>query len=257
MVDTDDDHIEGLAASARRMAGAVRVRIGVGAGVVLLIAALAVAVAISAFTPHGATRTVTTLTAATGPPGTAAADGAATGATGATDAGGRVSGAAQGRATQAAAAPAPLFVHVLGAVRNPGLFQVHAGARVVDAVAAAGGFADDANQGGVNLARVIADGEQIVVPRVGEDLPPPPAATSGGAAGTAAGAGAATTTTPVNINTATTAELETLPRIGPAMAQRIVDWRTTNGRFTSIDDLLSVTGIGQKTLDGFKDLVRL
>jgi competence protein ComEA len=182
----------------------------------------------------------------------------ATGAAGAADARGRVSGAARAPETQGAPAPAPLFVHVLGAVRTPGLFQVHDGARVVDAVAAAGGFADDANQGGVNLARVIADGEQIVVPRVGEDLPPPASgAASGGAAGTATGAGGVTPTTPVNINTATTAELERLPRIGPAMAQRIVDWRTTNGRFTSVDDLLSVTGIGQKTLDEFKDLVRL
>lgn len=247
MVDADDEHIEGLAASARRISGAVRVRIGVGAGVVLLIAALAVAVAISAFAPRGDTRTVTAITAATGAPGSSSVP---------------VGTEATGRGSPAAAAtavPVRLFVHVLGAVRNPGLFQVHAGARVVDAVAAAGGFADDANQGGVNLARTIADGEQIVVPRVGEDLPPPPA---GGAAGGAVGAaggggGGVTATAPVNINTATTAELETLPRIGPAMAQRIVDWRTANGRFTSIDDLLSVTGIGQKTLDGFKDLVRL
>lgn len=244
MVDAGAEHIEGLAASARRLPGAVRVRIGVGAGVVLLIAALAVAIAVSAFAPRGETRTVTAMTASTAPPGDA-------GARGSTDAAGAVPSTGQ-----APAVAVPLFVHVLGAVRSPGLFQVHPGARVVDAVAAAGGFSDDANQAGVNLARPIADGEQITVPRVGEDLPPPPVGAGGTAPG-AVGGGAPGNVAPVNINTATTAELETLPRIGPAMARRIVDWRTANGRFTSIDDLLSVTGIGPKTLDGFRSLVTL
>lgn len=256
MVDAGAEHIEGLAASARRVPGAVRVRIGVGAGVVLLVAALAVAIAVSAFAPRGETRTVTAMTASTAPPRDASTPGtgggAGTSAGDSTDAAGAVPGA--GRAP---AVPAPLFVHVLGAVRNPGLFQVHAGARVVDAVAAAGGFSDDVNQAGVNLARPIADGEQITVPRVGEDLPPPPPAGAGGTAPGAVRGGGPGNVVRVNINTATTAELETLPRIGPAMAQRIVDWRTANGRFTSIDDLLSVTGIGPKTLDGFRNLVTL
>jgi competence protein ComEA len=135
-------------------------------------------------------------------------------------------------------------------VKDPGLFQLHDGARVVDAVAAAGGFTDDAQQGGVNLARVVSDGEQLVVPRVGEA---PPASAVGG--GAAAAPGSVAPGAKVNINTATATELETLPRIGPAMAQRIVDWRTANGRFSTVDDLLSVTGIGEKTFDGLKDQV--
>lgn len=211
----------------------VRLRIGVGAGIVLLIAALVIAVAVSALAPHGSSQTVTAVTAASG---------------------------ASSRATDAPGAPArtdgpssPLFVHVLGAVKNPGLFQLHDGARVVDAVAAAGGFTSDAEQGGVNLARVVSDGEQLVVPKVGES--PPAAGGGGGVPGGAGGAGASVPGAKININTATASQLEALPRIGPAMAQRIVDWRGTNGRFSTVDDLLSVTGIGQKTFDGLKDLV--
>lgn len=231
-MDADDnsDGLASLAPGARRVPRGVRLRIGVGAGIVLLIAALVVAVAVSALAPHGSSQTVTAVTAASGasqgstdaPGGPASTDGPAT----------------------------PLFVHVLGAVKDPGLFQLHDGARVVDAVAAAGGFTNDAEQGGVNLARVVSDGEQLVVPRVGET--PPVSAGGGGAAGAP---GVAEPGAKVNINTATATELEALPRIGPAMAQRIVDWRTANGRFSTIDDLMSVTGIGEKTFDGLKDQV--
>ncbi len=140
---------------------------------------------------------------------------------------------------------AELYVHVSGAVREPGLYVVPAGSRLVDAVAAAGGFAKDAARDAVNLARTVSDGEQIAVPRKGEETAP--AAGPGG--GTGPGGGK------VNLNTADEAALDTLPRIGPAIAQRIIQWREDNGRFTSVEDLLAVPGIGEKMLASLRDLV--
>ena len=142
-----------------------------------------------------------------------------------------------------------LYVHVSGAVARPGLYRLEGGARLVDAVAAAGGFAEDADEAGVNLARPVSDGEQVVVPVVGAA----PAAGSGAAGGGAAGGVAGDAR--VNLNTATVADLDTLPRVGPAIAQRIIDWRTTNGRFSAVDDLLSVPGIGEKMLESLRPLV--
>lgn len=138
----------------------------------------------------------------------------------------------------ASAAPAgSIYVHVLGAVLAPGLYELREGDRIVDAIAVAGGFAEGADQTQLNLARQVADGEQIVVPVMGEAVPP----------GEQSGK--------VNLNTATLEQLETLPRVGPALAQRILDWREANGRFSSIEDLTSVTGIGSKTFEGMRDLV--
>ena len=138
-----------------------------------------------------------------------------------------------------------LYVHVAGAVREPGLYRLDAGDRVADAIARAGGFADDAQRDAVNLARPVADGEQIVVPVVGAETVAPASGTGGGASG------------PLDLNTATREQLDELPRVGPAMADRILEWRKTNGRFTSVDDLLSVPGIGEKMLAGLRDLVRV
>lgn len=135
---------------------------------------------------------------------------------------------------------AALYVHVSGAVDRPGLYRLDSGARVVDAVTAAGGFADDADRSAINLARPISDGEQLHIAVVGE-------APETGAP--VAGVGR------VNLNTADAAALDTLPRVGPAIAERIIAWREANGRFTSVDDLLSVPGIGEKMLAGLKDLV--
>lgn len=144
-------------------------------------------------------------------------------------------------------AQAELFVHVSGAVNKPGLIRLAPGSRVVDAVEAAGGFTDGADPAGLNLARRLQDGEQLRAPVVGEAVPVDgDAVASGGAA-----AGGAL----LDLNTASTAQLESLPRIGPAMAQRIVDWRASNGRFGAVTDLLKVTGIGQKLFDGIKDKV--
>jgi competence protein ComEA len=140
---------------------------------------------------------------------------------------------------------AEVFVHVAGAVRAPGLYRLVDGARVVDAVAAAGGYADDADRGVLNLARTVSDGEQIVVPVIGAVAAPP----AGASAPAGGGDGR------VNLNTADATALDTLPRIGPAMAQRILDWRDDNGRFTSVDDLLAVPGIGDKMLEALRELV--
>lgn len=136
-----------------------------------------------------------------------------------------------------------LYVHVFGAVARPGLYRVEDGARVVDVIAAAGGMTPDADATAVNLARRLTDGEQLQVPVLG--AAPPAAAGAPGIAGDGR----------VNLNTADVAALDTLPRIGPAIAQRIIDWREANGRFTSVDDLLSVPGIGDKMLAGLRDLV--
>ena len=139
-----------------------------------------------------------------------------------------------------AGAPASLYIHVAGAVTAPGLYVLPEGSRVVDAVAAAGGFAADADEQALNLARPLGDGEQLHVARRGEAPP---------AAAVPAGDGR------VNLNTADAQQLDTLPRIGPAMAERIISWREANGRFTSVEDLLAVPGIGEKMLASLRDLV--
>ncbi|MDQ1084107.1 MULTISPECIES: helix-hairpin-helix domain-containing protein [Microbacterium] len=144
-------------------------------------------------------------------------------------------------------AEAGLYVHVAGAVKEAGLYRLDAGDRVADAIAQAGGFADDADRDGVNLARPVADGEQIVVPVVGAETSEP-----GGAGDDGSASGGL-----IDLNTATREQLDTLPRVGPAMADRIIEWRETNGRFTSVDDLQSVPGIGEKMLAALRDLVRV
>jgi competence protein ComEA len=138
------------------------------------------------------------------------------------------------------ASPAGILVHVLGAVAEPGLYSLADGDRIVDAVAAAGGFTEEADQAALNLARAVGDGEQVYVPVAGEEPPPEAAGEQGGL---------------IDLNTADVAELETLPGLGPELAGRIVEWREQNGRFASVDDLLNVTGIGAKTVSGLADLV--
>lgn len=139
------------------------------------------------------------------------------------------------------AAAAQLYVHVSGSVVSPGLYALSADARVADAIAAAGGFADDADVASVNLARKVDDGEQVIV-----------ASTA-----TTDGQSPSVADTRININTATAAELETLPRIGPALAQRIIEWREANGQFSSVEDLKLVSGIGDKLFSGIVELVRV
>jgi len=250
------DPLAQLHPSAR--AATPRVRVGIGAAIVLLILALVIAVVVAAFTQQSGSAVVS-------PGGTTTSLSPNGSVTGSGSAGGMVSSAppsapghgADGLAGDAAAGDggasqgAFLFVHVLGAVRRPGLFQLAEGARVVDAIAAAGGLSEVGDPAGVNLARPVSDGEQLYVPARGEAQPQAPP--GGGTVGNPAAGGVAAG--PVNLNTATAADLDSLPRIGPAMAQRIIDFRTANGRFSSVDELRNVAGIGQKTFDGLKDLV--
>ncbi len=140
-----------------------------------------------------------------------------------------------------------VVVHVVGQVREPGLQRLPPGSRVADALAAAGGATRGADLARVNLARVLVDGEQVVVPAPGD--PDPPGAP---AAGTGGGSGAGA---PVSLNTADLAGLDTLPGVGPVLAQRIVDWRSQHGRFTSVDELGEVSGIGEKLLERLRPLV--
>lgn len=141
----------------------------------------------------------------------------------------------------------PLLVQVTGAVRHPGVVSLPAGARTLDAVAAAGGATAAADEAGLNLVAPLADGQQVVVPRRGA-VQAAPAATPGAAASTASGA-------KVSIGAADAEQLETLPRIGPALAARIIAWRAAHGGFHTVDDLKNVSGIGPKTFAGLRDLV--
>jgi competence protein ComEA len=149
-----------------------------------------------------------------------------------------------------------LIVNVVGAVRAPGVVRVDAGARVVDAIAAAGGADADADLVRLNLAAPVADGARIAVPKVGEPAPAlDPAAVSGGGGGGSGGGGPTDSTGPINLNTATAAELEELPGIGPATAAAIVSDRDAHGPFASVDDLSRVRGIGPAKLEQLADLV--
>ncbi|GLI29046.1 hypothetical protein ARHIZOSPH14_32880 [Agromyces rhizosphaerae] len=204
--DSDDPGAD-LAPSARRP----RLRIGVGAAVVLFLGSLAGAALLSAWSGGGGTVE-------------APADGPAP-------------------ATESSVVleEPVLLVHVAGAVRRPGLVQLAQGARVVDAIAAAGGLAEDAAADAVNLARPVADGEQLVVPVVGEAADAAPPGVSGDGR--------------VRLSTADQATLETLPGIGPALAQRIIDWRAANGGFSDVEQLREVAGIGEVTLGRLRELV--
>lgn len=147
--------------------------------------------------------------------------------------------------------PDTLIVHVVGRVKNPGIVTVPAGARVADAIEAAGGAKGKVNFAELNLARTLEDGEQI---RVGLSPAFEPTSASGVA-------GSGQTESPdgaprkVNLNSASATELETLPGVGPVTAQSIIDWRAANQRFGSVEDLLDIRGIGEATLERLRPLV--
>lgn len=147
-------------------------------------------------------------------------------------------------------------VHVAGKVATPSVVSVPSGARVVDAITAAGGMAKDADLASVNLARPAVDGEQIVVLAHGEQAPPQaPAPAKPGVSASSPAAQSPAGTAQVNLNTADLAQLETLPGVGPVLAERIIQWRTDNGKFTSVEDLDEVSGVGEKTFERLAPLV--
>ncbi len=217
--------------------------------VVVLLLAAGVTIAVVAFSSGGAV-------AVTGEAshGDASQSASGHGESGHGEAG--VSGA-QGQTASGGAAAAPqsqeVFVHVVGAVATPGVVALPSGSRVEEAVARAGGASDSADLSGVNLARAVVDGEQLRIPAIGEPPPPGaapsvPGASTGGIANGSPGG-------PLNLNAATEAELDALPGIGPALASRIVEWRTANGKFLSAEQLDEVSGIGPKLLERLLPLV--
>ena len=134
-----------------------------------------------------------------------------------------------------------IYVHVAGSVKSPGIYQLDSGTRVYDAVLAAGGFTSKANQASVNMARALNDGEQLLI---------------------SSGSGPqafdnSMTSSLISLNQASASQLEDLPGVGPALAGRMIDWRTANGGFKAKEDLLNVAGIGDKLFASVKDLVTL
>lgn len=169
-----------------------------------------------------------------------------------------VAPAAEGMAATAApgvseadspAAEAVLLVHVIGQVLEPGVVELPLGSRVIDAVRAAGGVTDEADPASLNLARPVVDGEQVWVGAPGEEPPPGLLA---GPAGTGTGGAAGGPGGPVlviDLNQAGQAQLEELPGIGPVTAGHILAWREQHGRFTAVEELMEVSGIGEKTFE--------
>jgi len=141
----------------------------------------------------------------------------------------------------------PIIVHITGAVPRPGVYALPQGARVQDGISAAGGFLAEAEKEGINLARVLEDGEKLEIPYI-EGFSPVVATPEDEEI-------FVPTTDLIDINIATTFELETLPGIGPTTAQKIVEYREENGPFFSIEDIINVPGVGPATFERIKDLI--
>ncbi|MDT7842409.1 ComEA family DNA-binding protein [Streptomyces justiciae] len=171
---------------------------------------------------------------------------------------GAASGAPSVAGTATGTATAEIVVDVSGKVREPGIHRLPAGSRVADALRAAGGVRPGTDTAGLNRARFLVDGEQVVV-----GIPAGAAGAAGGSAGAvggSAGSGGsvpgAGPAAPVSLNTATVDQLDTLPGVGPVLAQHIVDYRTQHGGFRSVDELREVNGIGERRFADLRNLVR-
>jgi len=156
--------------------------------------------------------------------------------------------------------PAPsaeVVVHVSGAVKRAGVYRLAPDSRVADAIEQAGGATQNADLDALNLAEPLQDGQKIHVPRKGEASAPTLASVAPSRTPRSAPQAAATATTqfPINLNTATAEQLEAIPGIGPVLAQRIIEYRQTRGRFQSVDELLEVRGIGPKRLESMRPYV--
>jgi competence protein ComEA len=144
--------------------------------------------------------------------------------------------------------PVPVVVHVAGWIRRPGVYELAQGDRVIDAIEEAGGPRRGADLDALNLAAVLVDGQQVMIPRR-------PAVGGGPGMGSSASGGSAGTEALINVNTANADQLETLPGIGEVLAASIIEYRESNGPFASVDDLLEVSGIGEARLADIRDLV--
>ncbi|MEU7141220.1 ComEA family DNA-binding protein [Nocardia sp. NPDC046473] len=210
--------------------------------------------------PLPAVRTTTTTAVAqmsgAVPPSAAASSGAAPAPT-------QPGGAAASRGDALAESGTELVVSVVGLVHRTGLVRLPAGARVADALVAAGGAQDGADLAGLNLAQRLVDGDQVLVGPPGPNPGPPQLGSmtiNAGGRTSATPSGSAHPTTPsgrVDLNTATESELEALPGIGPVMAKAIIAWRTTHGRFTDVTQLGQVDGIGPARLSRLRELVKV
>jgi competence protein ComEA len=145
-------------------------------------------------------------------------------------------------------------VQVLGEVRHAGLVSLPAGSRVADALQAAGGLVRGGGSGGLNLARLVVDGEQIVVAHDTPSVAGPGGSSTASGVGTS---GAGGTDAVVDLNAATVSDLDALPGVGPVMAGRILEWRTAHGRFASVDQLREISGIGARTFARLQPHVRV
>lgn len=143
-----------------------------------------------------------------------------------------------------------IFVDIKGAVKNEGVYELSNGSRVMDLVKKAGGLTDDADKKSVNLAEKLADEAVVYVAKIGEEVTP--ASTPSQAKATPASGVDGDSSAQINLNTATTEELQTISGIGAKRAQDIIDYRDANGGFSSVDDLKNVSGIGEKTLKKLK-----
>lgn len=157
---------------------------------------------------------------------------------------------------------AELVVHVLGAVKKPGLVRLASGSRVQDALQKAGGLTGKADPGELNLAQPVADGQQIVVGTRSKPSGEVRDGTVGGGLGGSTGSGGSAGAgsggqQAVNLNTATQAQLEELPGVGPVMAGKIIAWRTENGRFSRVEELQEIAGVGPKTYAKLAPLCRV
>ncbi|MCU1344705.1 MAG: comEA [Acidimicrobiia bacterium] len=155
------------------------------------------------------------------------------------------SSSVDGGATSESGAATEVLVQVVGAVKTPGVYRLPSSARVTDAIAAAGGAVFGGDPTALRLAAHVADGQRIVVPRVGEPVVDDSASKSGAP------------TEPVDLNSATAEQLDALPGVGPSTAAAIVTYRNQHGRFASVDELADVHGIGPAKLEGLKGLVRV
>lgn len=275
-ITNESDPGDGRATDRTGQAYEIVARLGIGRPqLIVLVLALAVGLIVTgvmAVAARPEVEPVDTEVVATGTPlpgaGSSNADEADTGGDASPDAGqgddggqgdGADSGGSGGGADSGGSglAGAEVVVHVAGLVAKPGVVTLPAGSRVVDAIQAAGGAEPGVDLAPLNLARVLADGEQVLV---GVDPPPgsgPVGEPGAGGTGTETGTGGgeAGTGGPIDLNTATVADLDTLPGIGPTLAQRILDWRAEHGRFSAVEELREVTGIGEQKFADIEPLV--